>query len=271
MKPVILFRKDHTTLSEFEIAKKYFDCVELRSVVPDNSLVIPRYSCLPYYKELALDLKAKGSLLVNSTWDHQYIADFDYYEDVKEYTFESWHERDYPYSGYDGPVVIKGKTNSKKQKWSTQMFAENKKMAIDVASELANDMMIGQQGLIYRKYTPLKTFEICPISRLPLTNEWRCFYYGTKLLTKGYYWNIASDESIAKAQWTEEAQTLADTVAKIISEHANFFVLDVAEKQEGGWVLVEVNDASMSGLSMNSPDDLYSKLAQVIAEEGRTV
>ena len=268
MEPIILFRKDITTVSEFEIAKKYFTCVELRSAVPDNSLCIGRYSCLPYYKELSLDLKARGSLLINSCWDHEWIASFDYYEDVKQYTFETWSEYNYPISGYDGPVVIKGRTNSKKQKWSSCMFAANKRAAIDVASELANDMYVGQQGLIYRKYIPLKTFEVCPISGLPLTNEWRCFFYGTTLLTKAYYWSIASDESIARAEWTQEAQSLVETVAKIASEHVNFFVLDIAEKADGGWILVEINDAQQSGLSLNSPEDLYSELAKAIYKDG---
>ena len=49
-----------------------------------------------------------------------------------------------------------------------------------------------------------------------------------------------------------------------MSEYANFFVLDLAEKKSGGWVLVEINDGEMSGLSENDPDMLYSNLRKSI-------
>ncbi len=66
MTPVILFRKDYSTEEELEVAKQYFPVVEFRSDVPANSLVIGRYSTLPYYAELEYDLWTKGSKLVNT-------------------------------------------------------------------------------------------------------------------------------------------------------------------------------------------------------------
>lgn len=264
MDSVILFRKDISTEHEFNIAKTYFHCEELRSKVKEHQLVIARYSALPYYRELELDLRTKESLLINSSLQHSWIANFDYYEDLKDYTFESWLEKDYPYSGYRGPVIVKGRTNSRKHQWSKMMYAPTREDALSIASELANDPLIGPQGLVYRKYTPLKTFEVDPISLLPMTNEWRLFFLGEQLLSYGYYWSIASEEIVNTAKLPEEGLSFAKEIAKIAALHCNFFVLDIAEKVEGGWILVEVNDGQQSGLSCNDPDILYKSLSTAI-------
>lgn len=266
MNPIILFRKDITTEPELEVAKKYFPCVEYRSQVPTDSLVIARYSALPFYKELEVDLKACGSRLLNSKSEHDWIANFDYYENLKDYTFTSWTEFEYPYSGYDGPVVVKGRTNSRKHQWSTKMFATDKKAAINVASELANDSLIGPQGLIYRQYVPLKTFEV-DFTGLRYTNEFRFFCYKTDILSYGYYWSIAEHPELGTLD--DAAFDLVSKVATIAAQHTNFFVLDIAEKESGGWILVEVNDGQCSGLSLNAPDMLYRNLANRISDDAK--
>ena len=61
---------------------------------------------------------------------------------------------------------------------------------------------------------------------------------------------------------SEEGLAFADKVAAIASENADFFVLDIAEKEDGGWILIEVNDGQQSGLSENDPDVLFSNLAK---------
>ena len=70
-KPVILFRRcfdlnDVDLQEEFEIAGQYFNVVETRTEVPANSLVVGRYSVLPYYDELDKELKMKGGRLINT-------------------------------------------------------------------------------------------------------------------------------------------------------------------------------------------------------------
>jgi len=49
-----------------------------------------------------------------------------------------------------------------------------------------------------------------------------------------------------------------------IADYANFFVLDMAETADGRWIVVEVNDGQMSGLSMCNPEELYANMADAI-------
>lgn len=260
MKPVILFRKDLSSEDEFEIAKQYFTTVEYRTDIPHNSLVICRYSALPYYNELEHDIKNIGSTLINSYSEHNWISDFTYYEDLKEYTPRSWFEWEFPYCNHEGPFVLKGRTNSRKQQWSTHMFAKTKFEAIQVASHLANDPLIGPQGIIYREYVPLKKISESLISGLPFTNEWRFFYYKQNLLAYDYYWSTSDTRE--GANMTTQGIDFANKVANIASQHTNFFVLDIAETEKGDWILIEVNDGQMSGLSEIDPKNLYENLAR---------
>ena len=155
MNPVILFRPDRYTEEEMSIACKYFNVYTNRTEIPDDSLVIPRYSALPYYRELEKDIDNIGSKLINSYQQFNYIADFKYYNDIQEYTFKTY------FNSEDLPdrtrFVVKGKTNSKKHEWNTRMFANNKFIAREIASELQKDGLIGYQDIIFREYVPLLT------------------------------------------------------------------------------------------------------------------
>lgn len=262
MNPIILFRKDRDTEEEFDVARKHFDVVEFRSKVPSNCLVVARYSALPFYRELEIDLQNVGSRLINSHREHNWIASFDWYYYLKDYTPETWFEYEFQHCKIDGPFVIKGACNSRKHQWNTHMFAQDRGELTNVASLLANDPLIGPQGLIYRKYIPLKEIERCPIYGQPFVNEWRFFFYKENLLTYDYYWTNCNAPE--KFSITQDAIDLAKEIAAICSDHTNFFVLDLAEKADGGWILIEVNDGQMSGLSNNCPKKLYSGLSEAL-------
>lgn len=241
MKPVILFRKSIDTEAELRVAADHFE-VTAQRIGCVNELVIGRYSVLPFYQELEDDLQAQGSRLVNSPKQHEWIASFDWYQNLAEYTPWTWFTLlDAIASGYKGPWVIKGRTNSKKHDWNKSMFAADLEAFWRVVRELNNDEFIGRQELVFRRYVPLRVLET-GINGLPFSNEWRFFFYKTTLLSHGYYWSSASQETVAQARMTDQGMELARKCAAIAADHANFFVLDIAETEAGDWVLIEVND-----------------------------
>lgn len=258
--PVIYSRFDPTVSDEITIAGKHFDVYPLRTQVPKNSLVIARYSCLPFYKELEDDFLENNSSIINSYAQHKWIADFQYYKILKEFTFPSYSWNDLPSLPNDTKLVVKGKTNSLKQRWNTHMFADSVSKAQQIALELQYDALIGQQDIIFRKYIPLETFEV-GVNGLPFTNEWRFFFYKNKLLSYGYYWSNALN---ILTKCPDECIAFAQNIANIAQNHTNFFVLDVAKTQSNDWILVEVNDGQMSGLSENNPDILYLNLKKYL-------
>ena len=257
MKPVILFRKDQFNTDEYDIAAKYFDIVQYRCECR-NDFVIPRYSSLPYYNELEFDLMAQGCPLINTYEQHKFVANFEYYDKLKEYTPETWDDLDFYGCSHKGPFVVKGKTNSRKARWDKMMFAPTKRDALIIGCDLMNDPAIAEQGIIYRKYVPLETYEV-GLNGLPFTNEWRYFFYKGNYLSHGYYWSNA--EIIpCNTSVSINIDVLAHHVAQIIKNDISFVCIDVAMTVEGNPILIELNDGTMSGLSKNSADTLYSNL-----------
>ena len=161
MTPIILFRKSLADEGEFDVCRKYFTTVEYRSDIPRNSFVIPRYSYLPYPLEFEYDIKNIGGTLINSYKQHKWIANFEWYEPLKEYTAESWTDDNFFLCQKDCQFIVKGRTNSKKHQWNKLMFAENKRRALEISGELIQDGLIGEQGIIYRQYIPLKMQIMC--------------------------------------------------------------------------------------------------------------
>jgi len=260
---VILFRDSLAEENECEIAAKYFNVIKYRSVIPPNSIVIGRYSVLPFYNDLCYDLFQRNCNLINSFSQHLWIANFSYYDVVKEHTFETWTDHNFHNCDYQGPFVVKGVTNSKKMNWNSLMFAKSKREASIIACELKNDGLICSQDIIYRKYVKLKSIGV-GINGLPFSNEWRFFYYKDKMIAHGFYWSLADDKSQINDNGAIE---FANTIAKIVSNYANFFVLDIAEKEKGGWILVEINDGQMAGLSDIDIETFYKNLKNIVNEE----
>lgn len=250
----ILFRASDLNLeSELNVAKKYFD-VETSRVGIKDTQVIGRYSVLPFYRELEHDLQVQNSYLVNNFKNHDYIASFDYYEDVKEFTPKTW----FALSEVDkkcAPFIVKGKTNSRKNEWLKLMYADNYNEAARIYCDLSIDPLIQDQGVIVRQWEQFKMLER-GVNGQPFLNEWRFFFLGEEILAYGFYWTQCSTPGTMSV----DGILFAEKIAKIISKKTNFFVLDIAEKLDGSWRLIEVNDGQMSGLSDVDPDVLYSNL-----------
>lgn len=244
---------------EYEICKQHLPTYKYRTEIPVGSIVFGRYSVLPYYRELEEELANLKCQLVNSHKQHLYIADMmNYYEDISQYTFEThttWGHIE------SGQWVLKGRTNSRKHQWNTHMFADGRAELLDVAKRLLDDPFIGDQGLVVRKYIPLENLGE-GINGLPVTNEHRLFFYKENLICHGFYWS--EHPEVAK-ELDSEGLAFAQMIANKISQKTNFFVLDIAKTAEGEWIVVEVNDGQMSGLSDNDPEVLYRNLRRFVA------
>lgn len=267
MEPMLLVRTSSTSKYELNFAKRYFQIEESR-VRCQDALVIGRYSILPYYSELDRDLRLLGSRLINTPEEHEWIASFDYYDSVRLHTPETWSSDELHACAYQGPFVVKSRLKSNKHAWNRQMFAKTKRQALLIAKRLCEDAEIRERGVIFRKYVPLRTFEI-GVNGLPYANEWRFFFLRDQLLSYGYYWSIA--DCAAQAKISDEGIELAQQLARIVANRATFFTLDLAETEDGDWILIEINDGQSSVPEDNDLDELYGNLKSAFATGGITI
>ncbi len=267
MSPIVYVHEE-TDMGEAAIAAKHLITVNSRMDIPPNSVVVARYGLLPHYKEWERDLSRNGSRLLNSYAQHKFIADLvDWggeYGVLKGLTPMAYTRR------WDllpeGSYVVKGRTNSFKQDWNSKMYAETKADVPRLAALINSDSILRDQGVVARPFVPLRKLDT-GLNGLPISNEWRTFWImgpnGPHLLAKGYYWQASHPESEALATWSREALELSWKAARLVGEHVNFFVIDVAETQTGEWIVIEVNDGQMSGLCGCDADNFYSTLAMV--------
>jgi hypothetical protein len=273
-RPVILFRApDRHYKAELEAAKLWFDVYEQRCQIPKNRFVIGRYSVLPFYKELEKDLEWNGSRLVNTVAGHRYIADLqNWYEHLgPSLTPRTWTRlEEVPDVG--GPFVVKGETNSRKDKWNKLMFAETKRDAIEIVGELSGDSLLMNQSVYVREFVPLKTFMVSPINGQPITEEYRFFCLDGKVVCGGYYWSdFAEDvrELGVNINPDNVPRSFLTNVLDKLDQRARFVVVDVARTASGGWIVVELNDGQMSGLSEIDPDMFYKALHDSVTTSNR--
>lgn len=264
MNSTILFRNENND-EELEAAKRYFNVVSHRTAIEENSLVIGRYSFLPYFNELCEDLKNIKARPINNFEQFKYISNFDYYYDIEKYTFKTYFNAfEIPEQKKSEKFVVKGTTNSRKHQWKTRMFAENFSEAVLIAAELMDDPLIGTQHIIFREYEELETLEV-GINGLPFANEWRTFWLKDKLIDYGYYWSGLDDlEKINFYidDFKDNGLNIARRVAHIISKKTNFFVIDMAKTKKGTWKCVELNDGNQSGLSLIDENTFYKSLSE---------
>jgi len=266
MKPII-FISSYADSSEIYEASRFFDVVSRRASIPFGSLVIPRYSAL-FYKELEDDVIILGSKLINSYNEHLFVADIkNWYSVLYEFTPKTWFSLDQIPDV--GPFVLKGATNSKKSCWETHMYAKTKPDAVKVFGNLSNDGLISQQDIYIRQYVPLNKLTDSISNGPPITEEYRFFILDGEVLCSGFYWSeYIDDVEVEKVNSHKVPEEFLNKVISIISHYIRFFVVDVALTLSGQWIVIELNDAQMSGLSAIPASELYSSLYSKLYEKG---
>jgi hypothetical protein len=263
-KEIILYRGLDFEKEELAEASKHFTCTNRRPDIKKGDLVIGRYSLLPFYADQAKDVEYVGARLINSYNEHLYIADLqNYVYDLQELTPRTW--RDLHSIPDNMSFVLKGETNSRKSSWKRDMFAANKKEAIEVYGRLSDDSLIGQQKIYIREYVPLIKY-MDGINGMPVTKEFRFFVAFGQILCGAYYWQNYIDDLVEMPDVNEVPLDLLHKVISRVDNQCNFFTIDVGQTQTGEWIVIELNDGQQAGLSCNAPEVLYERLRVVINE-----
>lgn len=236
-----------------------------RYVLPENSLVVPRYLDVRDYKDLEIRAYQKKARLINSYAAHKFVADIRaYFPFVKEWTFPVYgvgEADELP----EGAYIVKGITNSLKFQWKTHMYAESKAALLKNIQQINESGLLDGQDLVIRPYVPLKQLGTTD-GGLPLSNEWRLFALGGTVFSAGFYWPQLK-EPIRDKPIPEDAVWLAETVAREMADRIDFVAIDVAETASGEWALVELNDGCTSGLSCINSSLFYKDLLDILTGE----
>jgi hypothetical protein len=211
--------------------------------------------------ELENDLRLAGAKLINSYQQHRYGTDLQsYVRDLDDLTFKTWNSRDLHSLPNDMSFVLKGETNSRKDKWNTHMFAKDKKEAIQVYLRLQDDSLLASQEIYVRQYVPLKKLAE-GIGGQPITMEFRFFVLYGEVVSGGYHcWSNDLGQLKDVPSPAIVPQEFLRKAIDRVKDNIPFFTIDVAQTESGDWLVVDLNDGQMAGLSGNDPNVLYRNM-----------
>lgn len=92
-------------------------------------------------------------------------------------------------------------------------------------------------GFVLKRFVDLKKYE-------DKTNEWRIFVFEKNILSIGQNSNLESAEK-------PNLDFLKDVIQNVKS---NFYTIDIAETKQGSWIIIEVGDGQVSGLSSSKKE-----------------
>ncbi|MBX0329658.1 ATP-grasp domain-containing protein [Oscillochloris sp. ZM17-4] len=159
------------------------------------------------------------------------------------------------------PVLVKDYVKSRKHEWAEACFIPSAADRDAVARvtgrflELQGDELQG--GLVFRAFEPLRTAGTHPQSGMPLAIEYRAVIFDRRPLCVAPYWEGA----IAAAP--PDLAPFADVIAGIPSR---FFTLDLAQRADGRWRIIELGDGQVAGLPPGvGVDTFYVALSRGIS------
>jgi hypothetical protein len=257
---IILVRNEGHLIDdeEYNALRENFSYTAFRSAIPQNELVIGRYSVLPYYREVESDIKNAGSALINTHSQHRYVADLgNWYLDLEHLTPKSWVFGSH--IDHDGPFVLKGETNSQRFKFKTHMFAATKADIPIVAQRIKEDSLFQNQTIWVREFVELKSYGL-QVTGLPISKEFRFFICDGKVVCGGFYWSNCVDDLEFMPDANEVPREFLQEIINCVDGACTFYAVDVAQKADGTWIVIELNDGQMSGLSCIDPKTFYQNL-----------
>lgn len=256
----VLHKNDFSDHAEYSVVKNSIPHGADIASIPAGSVVFPRFRSIPYGEALEAEVAAAGSWLVNSWDETRYISDVhSWFPDVEDFTPAVFTETDIP-DLPEGEYFVKGETNSVKHDWFGSCFAPDVESVHRIVARLHEHSVVGSQKLVIRPFVRYRQLGVMGTGQ-PVFNEWRVFVYRGTVVGSGFYWMSHLDGLSEVPAVNAQFQKTVDAVVARLAGKADFFVVDFAQKQDGSWDVIEVNDANMSGLCGVDPASMWNAIA----------
>jgi hypothetical protein len=142
------------------------------------------------------------------------------------------------------PIIVKDFVKSQKHAWAEACFIPS---AADRAAvervvrrflDLQGPDLAG--GLVFREFVEFEPAGRHPRSGMPLTLEYRLFFFDSRPLLVTPYWEGVAYEG--------EGPPVEQFTALAAGVRSRFFTMDVAKKRDGEWLVMELGDGQVAGM-----------------------
>lgn len=214
------------------------------------------------YKAFYDKLEARGIILINTPEEYErYHMLPGWYDDFKDVTAKTvWEDQGTVESamlltkGLRGSYIVKDYVKSRKHEWYDACFIDNIADKINAERIIKNFVerqssdLVG--GVVLRQFEKLKSIGFHEKSGMPISEEYRVFAFAGRTMIIDDYWQ----ENQKVSFYDEERNWIEATVKKLKS---NFVTIDIARREDGKLIIMELGDGQVSGLQQINPADFY--------------
>lgn len=163
----------------------------------------------------------------------------------------------------DRPVIVKDYVKSRKHEWQEACFIPRASDHAAVSRVVQRFIELQgaelNEGLVFREFVDLQPLAQHSQSGMPLTQEFRLWFVDGARFYSSRYWDEGTYTSA-----TPPADPF-DAVAREVG--SRFFTMDVAQKTDGTWIIVELGDGQVAGLPETADASaFYRALARALRD-----
>lgn len=214
------------------------------------------------YRTFYERLEENGIILINTPEEYErYHMLPGWYADFKDNTAKSvWEDHGTVDSallltrGLEGSYIVKDYVKSRKHEWYDACFINNisdkanAERIIRTFVERQGSDIVG--GVVLRQFEKLKSIGFHEKSGMPISEEYRVFVFAGRIMIIDDYWQADKKVSF----YDEEMQWIKSVIKRLKS---NFVTMDLARREDGGLIIMELGDGQVSGLQQIKPSDFY--------------
>lgn len=230
----------------------------------DTVPTIARLGAIANYDTTYQTLLEYGFALVNTPAQHYKASKLEHwYPIIKELTPKSIVFAQVPTTNevlqhFDLPVFIKGNRQTAKHN-PTLAIAHTQTELENILRAYQQDSILHWQKLVCREYVSLRKLDHQAPHKVPLSFEFRTFWWKGNLVGAGHYWANFADYT-----WTAPQQEIALSMASVAVQRLGipFLVIDLALTEKGNWIIIECNDGQESGYAGINARGMWRKILE---------
>lgn len=230
--------------------------------LPDDIAVIARVGAPPDYDAFFNTMSEFGAPLINTPAEHLRASDLRHWYPLLSDLTPCSIVYDKPPSAAEvehslgWPVFVKGARQTSKHRKDLSIAGDAQEFE-KVMTRFMRDPILGWQKIVVRKLEALRIVDDSHPTRLPACFEFRVFIWHGQVAGIGPYWTDATNYSATRSD-EEKIRSLALEVARRLN--VPFLVVDIAQSEDGRWIVIECNDGQESGYTGISPFALWQSI-----------
>jgi hypothetical protein len=232
---------------------------------PTPLTAVGRFGVTDNYADLYQQLAASGVLLIHTPDQYQLATELPHwYPLLSDLTPRSvWFDQPPTIAEIEQqfawPIFLKGSRQTSRHKAALSIL-HSPEDYVRAIEEYQHNPILHWQAVVCREFIRLRPVPAPPADTISPAFEFRTFWWRGECVGAGPYW-----AAFTSYTWTKSEEQAALAVAAEAAGRLTipFLVVDVAQTQDGAWIVIEVNDGQESGYAGIAPVALWQRIVDI--------